>query len=58
MRTLYESILDVDNNIENTEPWKDPHEKVIYFFNELKSSLPQAYIRTLHQTQENLQHFT
>lgn len=44
MRTLYESILDVDNNIENTEPWKDPHEKVIYFFNELKSSLPQAYV--------------
>lgn len=31
MRTLYESILDVDNNIENTGPWKDPHEKVIYF---------------------------
>lgn len=44
MRTLYESILDVDNNIENTEPWKNPHEKVIYFFDKLKSSLPQAYI--------------
>lgn len=44
MRTLYESIFDVDDNIENMEPWKNPHEKVIYFFNKLKSSLPQAHI--------------
>lgn len=44
MRTLYESILDVNDNIVNTEPWKNPHEKVIYFFNILKSSLPQSHI--------------